>query len=131
MKRFAYLLFLAVGCSQSPTKPSVIEKLPVVESKPEASKPVAKQPQATKPEVKIYTRDEFQKLVYNKSKDGVVKSVGKPNSTTKEIDHGYEMLVWVYKRTTKDEYAKEIDREALVWFTVQGGEEECYKITFR
>ena len=131
MKRFAYLLILVAGCSQSPAKPSMLEKQPAVESKPEESKPVAKQPQATKTEVKIYTRDEFQKLVYNKTKDEIVKSAGKPNSTTKEVDHGYEMLVWIYKRTTKDEYAKEIDREALVWFTVQGGEESCYKVTFR
>jgi hypothetical protein len=28
MKRFAYLLFLVAGCSQSTAKPSVVENLP-------------------------------------------------------------------------------------------------------
>lgn len=61
---------------------------------------------------KVYLRDEFKSLVLFKTKDEVLKAVGKPDTTQESGD----MIFWYYNGITKDPITDKIDFHVQVVF---------------
>lgn len=86
-------VFVACGGSKKDDKPAAVEQ-----------KPAAK---------KAYTRDEFRKLVLNKTADEVIKAVGKPDSTSELGDSVW----WYYKNVTTDPITGKTDQSVQLAFS--------------
>ena len=71
------------------------------------------QQQQTEPVGKLYTRDEFRKLLMGKTMDEVLKAIGKPESTSDTPDRN---PTWYYKNITHDPLTKETDSTTYVDF---------------
>lgn len=73
-------------------------------------------------EKKIYTREEFKKLVYGKTQEEVKKELGTADRTGFRNIGIERFAVWEYDAIVKDKDAKELDEITLVWFngTVDG-----------
>jgi outer membrane protein assembly factor BamE (lipoprotein component of BamABCDE complex) len=61
---------------------------------------------------RIYTRDEFRKLVMGKTPDEVIAAVGKPDHTQK----GEPGTFWYYTERTRDPATGKMDRNARLAF---------------
>jgi outer membrane protein assembly factor BamE (lipoprotein component of BamABCDE complex) len=68
---------------------------------------------AGKPAGKVYTREEFKKLVMGKSKQEVKDLLGKPDET---VDSGGDEVSWCYRRRTTDPDSGKADDSAWVIF---------------
>jgi outer membrane protein assembly factor BamE (lipoprotein component of BamABCDE complex) len=64
---------------------------------------------------KVYTREEFKKLLLGKSKQEVKDLLGKPDNTTE----GGGKENWSYYRRTKDPDSGKVDKSVLISF--EGG----------
>lgn len=64
---------------------------------------------------KTYTREEFKKLVLGKTKEEVIKLIGKPNRTKEDKYLGEYCLVWQYDGIAKDKDAIELDPITQLW----------------
>ena len=71
------------------------------------------QQQQTEPVGKLYTRDEFRKLLMGKTMDEVIQLIGKPDSTS---DFGDGEPTWRYKEITTDPVSSRTDTSVTVWF---------------
>lgn len=68
---------------------------------------------------KLYTRDEFQKLVAGKTKDEIIALIGRPSRTisTSSVDY------WVYEGITYDPASKQRDRCVMMGMYSRGPSE--------
>jgi outer membrane protein assembly factor BamE (lipoprotein component of BamABCDE complex) len=62
---------------------------------------------------KVYTREEFERLVIGKTKDEVIKAVGRPDRTSKQAE-GTEY--WYYSDVIRDPITGKLDRQVQVVF---------------
>jgi hypothetical protein len=79
---------------------------------PPPTQEVKAAPTTTAEAKKVYTREEFKSLVMGKTADGVLKAVGKPDST---LEFGDEPS-WYYKRVTTDPVSGKVDYSAQLIF---------------
>jgi outer membrane protein assembly factor BamE (lipoprotein component of BamABCDE complex) len=70
-------------------------------------------PTQTEPANKLYTRDEFRKLLVGKTADEVLQAVGKPDSTSETALGAY----WYYRHKTTDPVTGQTDANAQVCFS--------------
>ena len=64
------------------------------------------------PAVPVYPREEFTRLVRDRTGQEVIYAVGRPDSTSKDSDVEY----WHYRRRTRDPITDRIDTDAQVVF---------------
>ena len=77
-----------------------------------AGRAVETRPTQTEPANKLYTRDEFRKLLVGKTADEVLQAVGKPDSTSETALGAY----WYYRHKTTDPVTGQTDANAQVCF---------------
>lgn len=78
-----------------------------------AGRAVETRPTQTEPANKLYTRDEFRKLLVGKTADEVLQAVGKPDSTSETALGAY----WYYRHKTTDPVTGQTDANAQVCFS--------------
>lgn len=78
-----------------------------------AGRTVETRPTQTEPANKLYTRDEFRKLLVGKTADEVLQAVGKPDSTSETALGAY----WYYRHKTTDPVTGQTDANAQVCFS--------------
>jgi hypothetical protein len=78
-----------------------------------AGRTVETRPTQTEPANKLYTRDEFRKLLMGKTAEEVIQLIGKPKSTSDTPDRN---PMWLYRGITYDPLAKNTDISTYVYF---------------
>jgi hypothetical protein len=78
------------------------------------SEPTKSSKESSGPSKKTYPRDEFHKLVVGKTKDEILKLLGKPENTS---DSTYISPYWTYHKITVDPVTDKVDAWVLVYFT--------------
>jgi outer membrane protein assembly factor BamE (lipoprotein component of BamABCDE complex) len=64
-------------------------------------------------EGKVYTREQFRALIIGKTREEVIKAVGKPERTQEVSGYGE---YWFYRNLTKDPITDKLDFSAQVVF---------------
>lgn len=78
-----------------------------------AARTVETRPTQTEPANKLYTRDEFRKLLAGKTMEEVLQLIGKPDSTSDTPDRD---PMWLYRGITYDPLTKNTDTSVYVYF---------------